>query len=103
MTTPKNIIGPDIYEAINTTEESLQIQACLKSMIKIGIRQAVLEVSSHGLALGRVEGLLFDTAVVTNLVAEHLEFHKSFEHYFSSKKKLIEMVEQNTQNLTLVW
>ena len=67
-------------------------------MIKIGIRQAVLEVSSHGLALGRVEGLLFDTAVVTNLVAEHLEFHKSFEHYFSSKKKLIEMVEQNTQN-----
>ncbi|HHT10464.1 MAG TPA: UDP-N-acetylmuramoyl-L-alanyl-D-glutamate--2,6-diaminopimelate ligase [Candidatus Atribacteria bacterium] len=97
MTTPKNIIGPDIYEAINTTEESLQIQACLKSMIKIGIRQAVLEVSSHGLALGRVEGLLFDTAVVTNLVAEHLEFHKSFEHYFFSKKKLIEMVEQNTQ------
>lgn len=97
MTTPKNIIGPDIYEAINTTEESLQIQACLQSMLDKGIRQAVLEVSSHGLALGRVEGLLFDAAVVTNLVAEHLEFHKSFDHYFTSKKKLIEMVEHNNQ------
>ncbi|QPM66936.1 UDP-N-acetylmuramoyl-L-alanyl-D-glutamate--2,6-diaminopimelate ligase [Atribacter laminatus] len=97
MTTPKNIIGPDVYEAINTTEESLQIQACLKSMLNKGIRQAVLEVSSHGLALGRVDGLFFDAAVITNLVAEHLEFHKSFEHYFSSKKKLIEMVEQNTK------
>lgn len=97
MTTPKNIIGPDIYEAINTTEESLQLQANLRMMLDKGIRQAVLEVSSHGLALGRVEGLFFDAAVFTNVVAEHLEFHKSFEHYFSSKKKLIEMVEQNNQ------
>ena len=97
MTTPKNIIGPDIYEAINTTEESLQLQTYLKSMLNKGIHQAVVEVSSHGLALGRVEGLLFDAAIVTNLVAEHLEFHKNFEHYFSSKKKLIEMVEKNDQ------
>ena len=97
MTTPKNIIGPDIYEAINTTEESLQIQAFLRGMIDKGIHQAILEVSSHGLALGRVQDILFDTAVITNLVAEHLEFHKNFEHYFFSKKKLIELVEQNQQ------
>ena len=97
MTTPKNFVGPDVYEAMNTTEESIQIQAFLKSMLDKGIRQAVLEVSSHGLALGRVKDILFDAAIVTNLIAEHLEFHKSFEQYFLSKKKLIEMVEQNNQ------
>jgi len=97
MTTPKNIIGPDIFEALNTTEESLQIHALLRDMLDKGIQQAVLEVSSHGLALGRVNEILFDTAVVTNVVAEHLEFHKSFDNYFLCKRKLIERVEENHQ------
>ncbi|MCX6091117.1 MAG: Mur ligase family protein, partial [Candidatus Atribacteria bacterium] len=89
LTTVKNIIGPDESEAKNTTEESLSLQMDLAAMRDKGIRHAVLEVSSHGLALGRVEGILFDTAVVTNVVAEHLEFHKTFENYFTSKKKLL--------------
>ena len=42
-----------------------------------------MEVSSHALALGRVSGVEYDTAVFTNLTQDHLDFHKTFENYFS--------------------
>lgn len=95
LTTARNIVGPFEWEPPNTTMESLLLVQALRRMRDLGLRHAVLEVSSHGLALGRVEGILFDAAVFTNIVPEHLEFHKTFEHYFESKRKLATMVAEN--------
>ncbi|NSW75960.1 MAG: UDP-N-acetylmuramoyl-L-alanyl-D-glutamate--2,6-diaminopimelate ligase [Candidatus Atribacteria bacterium] len=95
LTTVRNLVGPWEFESINTTEESLRIFHYLHMMRRAGIQDVVMEVSSHGLAIGRVEGVHFDVALVTNLVPEHLEFHQTFEHYFSSKRKLFEKVAEN--------
>jgi len=95
LTTARNIVGPFEWEPPNTTMESLFLAQSLRRMETLGIHHAVLEVSSHGLALWRVEGILFDVAVFTNIVPEHLEFHRTFEHYWQSKKRLAEMVEEN--------
>ncbi|MGC8779145.1 MAG: Mur ligase family protein, partial [Candidatus Caldatribacteriaceae bacterium] len=95
LTTVRNLIGPWEIESINTTEESLRIFQYLHMMRRMGMKDVVMEVSSHGLAIGRVEGVQFDAAMVTNLVPEHLEFHQTFEHYFASKRKLFEKVAEN--------
>ncbi|BER92142.1 UDP-N-acetylmuramoyl-L-alanyl-D-glutamate--2,6-diaminopimelate ligase [Atrimonas thermophila] len=95
LTTCLNAIGPLELEPANTTEESINIQDHLHTMVEMGIRNAVIEVSSHGLALGRLQGVSFDYAVITNLIPEHLEFHRNFEDYFQSKRKLFQMLEEN--------
>ncbi len=95
LTTVRNLVGPWEFESINTTEESLRIFVYLDAMRRMGISHVVMEVSSHGLAIGRVEGVHFDAGVVTNIVPEHLEFHRTFEHYFQSKRKLLEKIEEN--------
>lgn len=97
LTTARNVVGPFEWEPQNTTMDSLSLAYSLHMMRTLGIRNAVLEVSSHGLALGRVEGILFDAVVFTNIIPEHLEFHGTFEHYWQSKKKLAEMVEKNLE------
>ncbi len=95
LTTCLNAIGPLELEPLNTTEESINIQNYLHTMLKMGIQNAVIEVSSHGLALGRLQGVSFDYAVITNLIPEHMEFHLDFEDYFQSKKKLFRILEEN--------
>lgn len=57
-------------------------------MVDGGMKACALEVSSHGLALGRVDGVDFDAAVFTNLTYDHLDFHGTMENYFEAKSKL---------------
>lgn len=76
------------YEAVNTTPESLDLQRMFWEMKSDGIEDCVMEVSSHALALGRVDDISFDGAVFTNLTSDHMDFHKNKEEYFSAKKKL---------------
>ncbi len=57
----------------------------------------MMEVSSHALALGRVAGVEFDTAIFTNLTQDHLDFHKTFENYLAAKCKLFEQVSESNQ------
>lgn len=71
-----------------TTPESTDLQRILAEELNRGNKAVVMEVSSHALALGRVEGTLFKAAVFTNLGQDHLDFHKSIEDYFSSKARL---------------
>lgn len=72
----------------NTTPEGPALSACLAEMIKSGSKAAVLEVSSHALALGRVAGLNFDAALFTNLSRDHMDFHGDMEDYYQAKKLL---------------
>ena len=76
------------HRAINTTPESLELQRSLRAMRTHGVKSAVMEVSSHGLALGRVEGCAFDVAAVTNVTQDHLDFHGSMESYRDAKLAL---------------
>jgi UDP-N-acetylmuramoyl-L-alanyl-D-glutamate--2,6-diaminopimelate ligase len=71
-----------------TTPESTDLQRILADELAQGNKAVVMEVSSHALALGRVEGTSFKAAVFTNLGQDHLDFHKSIENYFSAKARL---------------
>ncbi len=80
--------GQKTTPAPNTTPESLDLQRILWEMFKEGTSHVIMEVSSHGLDLGRVLGCQFDSVVFTNLTSDHLDYHKTLERYFESKKKL---------------
>ena len=80
--------GQKTIPAPNTTPESLDLQKMLWEMLREGTSHVVMEVSSHGLDLGRVFRCQFDGAVFTNLTSEHLDYHKTLDHYFESKRKL---------------
>lgn len=78
------------YPAPNTTPESVDLQGFLAEIRDAGGRFAVLEASSHSLALDRLWGCHFAAAVFTNLTREHMDYHKTFEDYFAAKKRLFE-------------
>lgn len=73
-----------------TTPEAPDLQATLALMREGGVGTVVMEVSSHALALGRVEGTRFAVGAFTNLSREHLDFHHTFEDYFAAKARLFE-------------
>jgi len=79
-----------VLPAVNTTPESLDLVRLLAELERAGGSHATLEVSSHALALGRVYGLNFHTAVFTNLTRDHLDFHGTMENYFAAKQTLFE-------------
>jgi UDP-N-acetylmuramoyl-L-alanyl-D-glutamate--2,6-diaminopimelate ligase len=76
--------------ATTTTPESLDLQSFLAEIVRAGGTHAVLEASSHALAMDRLWGCEFAVAVFTNLTRDHLDFHKSFEAYFAAKRRLFE-------------
>jgi UDP-N-acetylmuramoyl-L-alanyl-D-glutamate--2,6-diaminopimelate ligase len=78
----------------NTTPESLDLQRMFYDMLQQKISAAVMEVSSHALALHRVDGTEFDVAVFTNLNQEHLDFHKTMDAYRSAKGLLFHKLKE---------
>jgi UDP-N-acetylmuramoyl-L-alanyl-D-glutamate--2,6-diaminopimelate ligase len=75
-------------EAARTTPESSDLQGLFHQMVDAGCTHAVMEVSSHSLALKRVHGCEFSVAVFTNLTRDHLDFHGDMESYFEAKRRL---------------
>ncbi len=84
------LIGAETFRVIRTTPEAPDLQRILRHMADRGMRAAVMEVSSHALALARVNGVDYDVGVFTNLTQDHLDFHKDFESYFRAKALLFE-------------
>lgn len=76
------------YPAPNTTPESVDLQKFLAEIRDAGGTFAVLEASSHALAMDRLWGCHFTAAIFTNLTREHMDYHKTFEDYFAEKRKL---------------
>ena len=91
------MIGDTSYPIHNTTPDVVDLQHILHQMVQENVEYCVMEVSSHALALGRVSGVEFDTAVFTNLTQDHLDFHKTFENYLAAKCKLFEQVSAPNQ------
>ncbi|WP_072688526.1 UDP-N-acetylmuramoyl-L-alanyl-D-glutamate--2,6-diaminopimelate ligase [Rhodococcus marinonascens] len=71
-----------------TTPEAPQLHALFAVMLEQGVDTVIMEVSSHALSLGRVDGVRFDVSAFTNLSRDHLDFHRDFEDYFAAKARL---------------
>jgi UDP-N-acetylmuramoyl-L-alanyl-D-glutamate--2,6-diaminopimelate ligase len=82
-------------DAHHTTPEAPDLQALLRQMVDGGCRACVMEVSSHALALRRVDAIRFRAAVFTNLTRDHLDFHGSFEAYFEAKRRLFDLLPED--------
>ncbi len=85
-------IGRKEIEAERTTPEATELQSMLRDMVAQGCGACVMEVSSHALALKRVEYLRFAAAIFTNLTRDHLDFHRNMDDYFAAKRRLFELL-----------
>ncbi|WP_422485886.1 UDP-N-acetylmuramoyl-L-alanyl-D-glutamate--2,6-diaminopimelate ligase [Gudongella sp. DL1XJH-153] len=76
---------------VNTTPESLDIQMLLSEMDYLGAEYVVMEVSSQGVDMGRIDHITFREGIFTNLTQDHLDYHKTMEKYYTAKKKFLQM------------
>ena len=97
--TNQNMVGEESLPARRTTPESCEVYRLLREMADSGCRYAVMEVSSHALALDRVAGLHFRAGVFTNLTQDHLDFHKTMEDYRRAKGLLFRQCDTAVLNL----
>jgi len=84
--------GEDRLTADRTTPDAVVLHEWFAKMKDAGVRNAVMEVSSHALALKRTYGIKFAAAVFTNLSRDHFDFHKDFEDYFAAKRILFDQI-----------
>ena len=92
-------IAGEKYETPNTTPEICEIDKILKLSADKKIDNAVVECSSHGLYLHRLDGIEFDVAVFNNLSIEHMDFHKNMDNYFDAKMILFENAKKKIVNV----
>jgi UDP-N-acetylmuramoyl-L-alanyl-D-glutamate--2,6-diaminopimelate ligase len=85
-------IGPERLPAGQTTPEAVELQSLLARMAERGVAGVAMEVSSHALALHRVDGIEFDVAVFTNLTQDHLDFHGTLDAYRGAKARLFSLL-----------
>lgn len=88
--TVQNMVCDEVYPAKYTTPDAYELQRLFSLMVKADCEYCVMEVSSQALAQGRVNGLHFEIGAFTNLTQDHLDYHKTWENYFNSKRILFE-------------
>ncbi len=88
--TVQNMVGSEIFPAKYTTPDPYELQKLFKNMVDSQCEYCVMEVSSQALAQGRVNGLRFNVGAFTNLTQDHLDYHKTWENYFNSKRILFQ-------------
>ena len=93
------LIGDEEIQSSRTTPESLDLFELFSKIEKSGGEYVVMEVSSHSLELDRVYGITFETAVITNITQDHLDFHKTMQNYASAKAKILKMCKSAAINL----
>src|SRR5262249_24523977 len=89
-----------------TTPESIDFESSLTEMERLGIRQAASEVSSIGIAEGRVDALSFRACLFTNLGRDHLDYHGTMENYFEAKLRLFTEIlpkSKSAEPVAVVW
>jgi UDP-N-acetylmuramoyl-L-alanyl-D-glutamate--2,6-diaminopimelate ligase len=90
--------GDDYSESKHTTPQSSDLQRILSAMRDASCSHVAMEVSSHALSQKRVAGCNFAVAALTNITQDHLDFHKTMENYWRSKRLLFESLNDSTQN-----
>ena len=86
-------LGDKLLPAPNTTPDPIELQRLMGEAIGLGLKSVVMEVSSHGLQLRRVDGVRFDVGVFSNLSRDHLDFHGTFESYREAKLRLFDLLK----------
>lgn len=89
------VVGDERRAAGQTTPEAPELQSLLARMRDRGVRGVAMEVSSHALALARVDELTFDVAMFTNLTQDHLDFHRTLDAYRAAKRHLFELLARS--------
>ena len=90
LSTIENRIGTISVKSTHTTGDSLQINQMLSDMVNAGCEYCFMEVSSHAIHQNRVSNLKFEGGIFTNITHEHLDYHKDFREYISTKKKFFD-------------
>jgi UDP-N-acetylmuramoyl-L-alanyl-D-glutamate--2,6-diaminopimelate ligase len=91
-------VGDKIYNSTNTTPDILDLYEIISLMKNENVEYLVMEVSSHSLALGRVDGINFDICGFTNFSQDHLDFHKTMEEYLDAKLKIFDVLSSSNKN-----
>lgn len=92
----------EVIPATHTTPDIITINKILADAVDKGCEYAFMEVSSHGIAQNRIEGLHFKIAGFTNLTHDHLDYHKTFEEYLKAKKRFFDELEDSAIAITNV-
>lgn len=95
ISTVQNIIDGETYESTHTTPDAVSVQALLGAIRDQSCTHVFMEVSSHALDQGRVNGIEFDLAIFTNITHDHLDYHKTFDHYIKAKKRLFDLLDSS--------
>ena len=101
--TIQNMIGDEVIPTERTTPESFELQKLFAQMRDAGCTHVVMEVSSHALALSRVDCVRFQVAAFTNLTEDHLDFHKTMEEYARAKAILFHRCDTGVFNIDDPW
>jgi UDP-N-acetylmuramoyl-L-alanyl-D-glutamate--2,6-diaminopimelate ligase len=96
-------LGDRKWPLENTTPLALELHALLAALRDAGAQDVAMEVSSHALALGRVDDVRFAVAALTNITRDHLDFHGTIERYAAAKRRLFELAPQAVLNLDDPW
>lgn len=99
--TVATLIDGAAYDTVRTTPEAPELHALLAVMKERGVTAVAMEVSSHALAMGRVDGCRFDVSGFTQLAVDHLDFHGSEAAYFAAKQMLFARERTGTAVITV--
>ena len=100
LSTVVNYIEDEAVAATHTTPDAIELNGLLKRMVDAGCEYAFMEVSSHAIAQERVAGLDFDGALFTNLTRDHIDYHKTFDNYRDTKKRLFDGLKKSAFAVT---
>lgn len=100
LSTVINYVDDEAIPSTHTTPDALSLNALLAKMVAAGCSYAFMEVSSHSIAQQRIAGLEFAGALFTNLTRDHMDYHKTFDHYRDTKKRLFDQLSKNAFAIT---
>ena len=100
LSTIQNRVASEIIPSTHTTPDAIQINLLLNKMIEAGCDYCFMEVSSHAISQGRVNGLTYSGGVFTNITQDHLDYHNTFAEYRDVKKSFFDSLSKNAFALT---
>ena len=92
LSTVRNIIHKSVYEAKQTTPDSLSLNQLLHQMVEEGCEYAFMEVSSHACVQHRIDGIKFAGGIFSNLTRDHLDYHLTVDNYIAAKKRFFDLL-----------
>lgn len=100
LSTVINYINEEAVVATHTTPNALELNALLAKMVEANCSHVFMEVSSHAIAQERIAGLEYTGALFSNLTRDHLDYHKTFDHYRDTKKRLFDQLDKSAFAIT---